>query len=237
MGIPISPRLLLFGCTGAIGSAISGRFRERSWKVVGVTRQLVASDETLRWNPLDAADANGREAVKAQAPYEAVCWAQGLNCNDSIYDFNTAVHEELYRANVCFVLSSMHYLVDTGLLAKPARLCVISSIWQNMARQHKLSYCVTKAALQGLVLSAANDLGRDGHFVNAVLPGVLDTPMTRRNLTPDQVHKVEDATQFGRLPTLSDVASTVYFLCSDANTGVTGQFVKVDLGFADVRII
>jgi Dehydrogenases with different specificities (related to short-chain alcohol dehydrogenases) len=66
---------------------------------------------------------------------------------------------------------------------------VISSIWQNIARQNKLSYCVTKAALQGLIQSLMIDLGSAGHLVNAVLPGVLDTQMTRNNLLAEQLQK------------------------------------------------
>jgi enoyl-[acyl-carrier-protein] reductase (NADH) len=48
---------------------------------------------------------------------------------------------------------------------------------------------------------------------------------------------VLNSTQFGRLASLQDVANAAYFLCSDGNTGITGQFIKVDLGYSDVRII
>ena len=61
--------------------------------------------------------------------------------------------------------------------------------------------------------------------------------MTRANLTSAQVAAIEKATGYGRLATLEDVANTVHFLCSTANTGLTGQFIKVDLGFSDVRVI
>jgi hypothetical protein len=77
----------------------------------------------------------------------------------------------------------------------------------------------------------------DGHLVNAVLPGALDTPMTRQNLSVDQLSKITSSTQFMRLPNLEDVSNAVYYLCSLENSGVTGQFVKIDLGFSDVRII
>ena len=39
------------------------------------------------------------------------------------------------------------------------------------------------------------------------------------------------------IPPLEDIAAAVYFLCSEENTGVTGQFIKIDLGFSDVRNI
>ena len=100
-----------------------------------------------------------------------------------------------------------------------------------------MSYGITKAAIQGLVLSLANDLAKEGYLINAVLPGVLDTPMTIQNLTQTQIDNVKRSTQFNKLPTLKDVAHVVYFLCSKENTGTTGQFIKVDLGYSDVRII
>jgi hypothetical protein len=96
---------------------------------------------------------------------------------------------------------------------------------------------MTKAALSGLVLSAAADLAGDGHLINAVLPGALDTPMTRKNLAAAQIGTLSSATGFGRLPALGDVASLVLFLCSPQNSGITGQFIAADLGFSNVRLL
>jgi len=61
--------------------------------------------------------------------------------------------------------------------------------------------------------------------------------MTHKNLAKEQLEKVIHSTQFGRLADLEDVSNTAYFLCSSNNTGVTGQFIKVDLGYSDVRVI
>lgn len=226
-------KLLLFGAGGAIGGAIRQRFMAQSWEVIGVTREDISDHCQVSWNPLD----NSSNMPEGLGPFDAVCWAQGKNGNDSIYNFDETSHREMYEANVIFVLNSLNYLLKNNLLTKPARLCVISSIWQEIARQNKLSYGVTKSALKGLVLSLANDMGVDGHLVNAVLPGALDTPMTHQNLSDKQLNAVTSATQFERLANLQDVANTAYFLCSQENTGVTGQFVKVDLGYSDVRII
>jgi NAD(P)-dependent dehydrogenase (short-subunit alcohol dehydrogenase family) len=230
-------KVLLFGSTGAIGGAVAGKFSAEGWQVISVTRSVSTKANVHCWNPLLAVDHDGANAVCAAGPFDAICWAQGANGNDSVYQFDRAKHENLYQANVLYILESMHVLVSQQALAKPTRLCIVSSIWQQLARQEKLSYCVTKAALQGLVLSAANDLGRDGHLVNAVLPGVIDTAMTRKNLSPTQIDNVTTATQFRRLPTLQDVANAVFSLCNTSNTGITGQFVNVDLGYSHVRIV
>lgn len=234
------PRILIFGGTGAIGSAIVDYFREKSWNVVVVTRQATEAPNRVFWDPNQANDQHMAQVageLKALGPFDAVCWAQGVNCTDSLYAFDMARHMEVYTANVAFILNSLSALLTQHVLNKPARLCVLSSIWQKMARQSKLSYCVSKAALQGLVLSAAADLAAEGHVINAVLPGVIETPMTRDNLSSEQISKITQATQFNRLTELKEIAACVFSLCQAEMSGVTGQFIEVDLGFSNVRII
>jgi 3-oxoacyl-[acyl-carrier protein] reductase len=229
--------LLVFGASGAIGQSICTMALARGWRVTGVARNMAATPG-IHSISLDPVSPDFTTAALAEkAPYTAVCWSQGANRNDSVYDFEAEPHLELYRANVLYILVTMQALLKDKLLASSARLCVISSIWQRLARQSKLSYCVTKSALHGLILSAAADLAKDGHLINAVLPGALETPMTHRNLSADQLTAISSATGFNRLTALDDVASLVGYLCSAANTGITGQFISADLGFSDVRLV
>lgn len=232
-----SARVLLFGGSGVIGGAIADRFVADQWSVTAVARNSRPDGVLLGYDPFADSDGTGWADIAAKGPFDAVVWSQGANANDSIRTVDIAAHMAMYQANCLYITVTLQKLLQDNLLTKPARLCIISSIWQDMARQNKFSYCVSKAALHGLVLSAAVDLGADGHLVNAVLPGVLDTPMTRANLKPEQIAVVENATLFKRLPQLADVANTVHFLCSPANTGITGQFITADLGFSNVRIL
>ena len=227
---------LIFGATGAIGGHIRQTFLHKGWRVLGVGR--TSPDEDGDWLALDPlADRADVGPLMARGPFDAVVWAQGANGTDSVYDVEVDAHLAMYRANCLYILVTLKALLNGAALAPRARLVVISSIWQNIARQNKLSYCMSKAALQGLVQSAAVDLGRDGHLINAILPGALDTPMTRRNLAPAQIQTLEGATLFGSLPQLDDVAELAFFLGSDHNTGITGQFIAADLGFSHVRIL
>jgi 3-oxoacyl-[acyl-carrier protein] reductase len=234
-----SPHLLVFGATGAIGSAVSSAALARGWRVTAVSRSHPESTpEGLNHLTLDPlAKTFNPERLRTEIPYTAICWAQGANLNDSVYTVDLDKHLEIYNANVAYILVTLKALLEFHLVAPATRMCVISSIWQNLARQSKLSYCISKSALQGLVLSASADLAAEGHLINAVLPGALDTPMTRRNLTAEQINSLTSATAFGRLPSLTDVANLVCFLCSPENTGITGQFIAADLGFSHVRIV
>jgi 3-oxoacyl-[acyl-carrier protein] reductase len=232
-------RLLVFGASGAIGKAVVAAALERDWDVFAASRSIQeVTDPRAKCIAVDPMSPSFQaSALSIGAPYTSVCWAQGTNTNDSVYNVDLEAHLSIYRANCAYILVTLQALLSENLMEKGSRFCVISSIWQNLARQSKLSYCMSKAALQGLVLSAAADLAVDGHLINAVLPGALETPMTRKNLNAEQIDRLAKATAFGRLPALGDVASLVCYLCSSENSGITGQFVAADLGFSHVRII
>jgi NAD(P)-dependent dehydrogenase (short-subunit alcohol dehydrogenase family) len=235
----LAEHLLVFGASGAIGGAVVHSAVERGWQVTMVARKLqdtaLPGVRCLAIDPLS--DDFDFSQLVPSTPYTSVCWAQGSNTNDSVYSLNLAVHREIYDANCTYILATLRALLQGSFLAPASRLCIISSIWQNLARQSKLSYCMSKAALEGLVLSAAADLAVDGHLINAVLPGAIDTPMTRQNLSAEQIDRLSAATGHHRLVTLKDVVSLVCYLCSPENTGITGQFIAADLGFSRVRIV
>ena len=58
-------------------------------------------------------------------------WAQGANLNDSLLDFDLDAHIEVLKANCVFVAATLAGLLEMNLIRDGARLCVISSIWQN----------------------------------------------------------------------------------------------------------
>lgn len=232
-------RTLVFGASGAIGSAICRNFTQNGCEVVAVSRSGGSAEavfSSIAYDPF-ASPPSLAELLDTGAPYSAVCWAQGRNASDNVHNVNLEENKAVYQANCLYILATLKILLERHLLAPRARLCIISSIWQNLARQDKLSYCMSKAALQGLVLSASADLARDGILINAILPGALDTPMTRLNVAAEQLQKLTSATYFNKLPALEDVTNLAYFLCSAQNTGITGQFIAADLGFSHVRLL
>ena len=240
MTTPASWRLLLIGATGAIGAKVLDHALARGWAVIGTSRQTQdeAPRNGLRRTAFDPLTDNPASAFTGEAPFDAVCWAHGANLADSIGQFDAARHLELYQANCLSILTSASRLLDAGLLRPDgARLTMVSSIWQERARQNKLSYTVTKAAVGGIVRSMAVDLGPAGHLVNGVLPGALQTPMTEANLTPDQIALFRDKAPTGTLPDLDTLADMILFLCSTENRAVTGQSITVDCGMSNAALV
>jgi NAD(P)-dependent dehydrogenase (short-subunit alcohol dehydrogenase family) len=87
-----------------------------------------------------------------------------------------------------------------------------------------------------MVKNLAFDLSFKNILINNVLPGVIDNEMSRKALSEIQMNVVKNQMKFGRLITLDDVYKTVRFLIID-NNGITGQSIKVDLGFTNLKKI
>lgn len=227
------PSVLLFGAGGALGSAIAEILADEGYAVhtAGTTRwdRSVAHVDLSYREPCDA-------SCFAKLPVlEAVVWAQGLNCSDTVTSFDSENLQALLQGNVLFIASTLQALLLASKIKKGSRLAVVSSIWQLESRPGKFSYTVSKAALQGLVKSSALDLGLSGILINGILPGVVDTPMTRTHLSPQQLEAITSQSALGRLPEPADIASAVAFLVSSNNRAITGQFLTVDAGFIGLK--
>jgi NAD(P)-dependent dehydrogenase (short-subunit alcohol dehydrogenase family) len=134
-------------------------------------------------------------------------------------------------------VESLRYLIKQNLLATNCSLVVISSVWQQLTRKNKFSYSVSKAALEGLVNPVMADFSGTGLRINSVLPGVVDSKMTRQNLSESQIEKVQMETPTQTLVTTEELARVVAWLVSADSRGVNGQFITVDNGWSHVRSI
>lgn len=119
-------------------------------------------------------------------------------------------------------------MIDRG---EPGAIVCTSSINAWHVEETMAAYNVSKAAVHAIVRSAAIDLGRHGIRVNAVAPGVVDTP-----LAEFVVHNAELAPVYlktiplGRFASPRDVANAVLFLASDEAAYITGQMLVIDGG-------
>jgi NAD(P)-dependent dehydrogenase (short-subunit alcohol dehydrogenase family) len=93
------------------------------------------------------------------------------------------------------------------------------------------AYIAAKHGVVGLTKSAALDYVRHKIRVNAVCPGMIDTPMWRKSITPELQAQLLEHDPIGRLGTPEEIASAVLWLCDDSASFVTGTALPVDGGF------
>ena len=95
------------------------------------------------------------------------------------------------------------------------------------------AYVASKHGVIGLTKTAALEYAKSGIRVNAVCPGLIQTPMVER-LTADQPQLGEALVAMepvGRTGRPEEIAESVVWLCSDAASFVTGHAMSVDGGF------
>ena len=223
------PNLLIFGSTGTLGGAILERYRAEKWDVTCAVRKVV-NDCDIQL-PLTSDVIGGKK-------FDAVVFAQGANVNGSAMQTGTKELNELFEANVTVIAESVSTLMGANAINEGGRVVILSSLWEQFTRQEKFAYSVTKAAVGGLVRSLAVDLGRQKKIlVNGILPGIVNSPMVARTLSPEQVANVLGQTPGGELASPVDVANSVYMFGSALNTGISGQSIFVDRGFSVARTI
>jgi len=218
---------LVFGANGTLGGAIVDLMKATGSKVITASRDSSKTDVQMK-NIVE-------QLKKIDRKFDSCVWAQGMNTSDTLT--NSEDFQKVFDANVGFIIETLKILLSNNLLSKNARLVVVSSIWQEASKTNKFSYTVSKSALKGLVNSFVADYSPLGLSMNAVLPGVVDTPMTRANLSQAQITNIEKETPMKTLVTSEDVARAVNWLASPESSGINGQFIRVDNGWSQIRAI
>ncbi len=90
-------------------------------------------------------------------------------------------------------------------------------------------YCAAKAGIAGLTISMASELARTGITVNAVAPGVIDTPMVQES-PPRWVERMTKSIPMRRLGKPEDIAYAVAYLAAEEAGFVTGQILSPNGG-------
>jgi 2-deoxy-D-gluconate 3-dehydrogenase len=148
-----------------------------------------------------------------------------------------------------YALDEWHHIVDTNLTSVFAccqaaypemqrrgggKIVTIGSMTSIFGFDAAAVYAATKGAVVQLTRSLAAAWAKDNIQVNAILPGWIDTDLTRgarRNL-PALNDKILSRTPAGRWGTPADCAGAAVFLCSPASDFVTGTALPVDGGFS-----
>lgn len=152
--------------------------------------------------------------------------------NVDVADYPDAIWDRVMNVNVRAVFRAMKAQIRQmrgqgggGAIVNTA------SVAGSHAMRLGSGYVAAKHALLGLTRAAALDVVRDGIRINAVCPGIIDTPlMEHGKQVPGLIDGLAAAVPMGRLGQAEEVASLVLFLASSEASYMIGQGVLVDGG-------
>lgn len=139
------------------------------------------------------------------------------------------VIDEVIDVNVKGVIFCSQYASRLMARGKSGSIISMSSIIGRVGNEGQSVYGASKAAVIGLTLSLAKELGPQNIRVNAIAPGFIDTDMIKE-VPQEKFDQIVSGIKLGRLGTPRDVANVALFLASDLANYVTGEVIGVDGG-------
>lgn len=249
----VKKTVLVTGGTGGIGTAMARRFAAEGARVVIADLSLEAAQSSASSLPNQAfgvqLDVTSGASIGAMVD-TTVTTAGGIDIlinnagtfgMEPFLDITETGFDQLFAVNVrgfFFAMQSVaRHMVASG------RRGVIVNIASQAGRRgeaHSAIYAATKAATISLSQSAALALVGQGVRVNAIAPGVVDTPMWAKvdaayarqdHIAPgEKTRQVRSMIPFGRLAAPQEIAAAALFLASDDAEYIIGQTLNVDGG-------
>jgi 3-oxoacyl-[acyl-carrier protein] reductase len=213
---------LVTGSSRGIGKAIAQQLVEDGINVITPTHHEMdlASNESID-QYLDSLSCN----------IDILVNNAGINQIESFQNLSDSALLDTMQINLIAPLRIARGVVTGMMDRKFGRIVNIGSIWSLVSKPGRLAYSVSKDGLNGFTRTLAVEVASFNVLVNTVSPGFVNTDLTRQNNTPQEIEEICKKIPMGRLAETQEIAQFVSFLCSDANSYITGQCLVMDGGF------
>lgn len=233
-------KAVVTGAASGIGRAAARRIASEGLDVIAVDlpgRPLEAlADEGFEILGADLATAEGRDAVvEAGARARTLVNSAGIIRLKPILDFGVADIHQIFAVNVDAVWD-LTSRIGRSMRKGGAIVNLSSSSAKLAATTEAAVYAASKAAVLSITRSFAYAFAPDGVRVNALCPGIVETPMQEevvskaaavRGLTPEELSKARTASvPLGRASTPDECANLIWFLVSEESAYMTGQAIN-----------
>jgi NAD(P)-dependent dehydrogenase (short-subunit alcohol dehydrogenase family) len=233
------------GAASGIGRATASALRDRGTEVIGV--DLVDAPEDLRadasvdWVEGDVAETETWDRVTAACQRRDSSGADCLvTCAATLVvapflETSTDDWRRIFDVNVFGVLLGMQALLPPMLEQRTGAIAVVCSVNSFVVEDELSAYSTSKAALLHATRSAAVEYAASGVRINAVCPGIIDTPLLRRHLEslddPAAARRAgERRSPIGRILQPEEVAQAICFLVDESASAMSGAALTVDGG-------
>lgn len=223
--------VVVTGGFGTLGRTVGRVFSDHGWKVALLDKapapdEATAAQLDAAWwrggvelTDLDAARAAMAAAVEQLGALDAIVNVAGGFRWETLSDGSLDTWDLMYQMNVRTAAvaskAALEYLAGG---ARGGRIINIGAGSAVKAGMGMGAYTASKSGVMRLTEALAEELKDQSITVNAVLPGIIDTPQNRNDM-PDA--------DFSRWVRPEEIANVILFLASDAASGVTGALIPV----------
>ena len=215
-------KALITGASGGIGKSIKDLFESHDIMVIAPTRQELNLNSNL----------SIKDYVSTIKDIDILINCAGINDLLAIEELTEEKLNETIQVNLISQTMLIKYISPMMKQKKYGRIVNFSSIWSDFSKEKRIMYTIAKAGVKGLTTASAVELSKYNILVNAVAPGFVNTEMTSKNNTPEQIKKIAESLPVKRLAEPKEIAEFVFFLASEKNTFITGQTIYIDGGFS-----
>lgn len=242
---------IITGAASGIGAATARLFAAEGAKVAlvdldeeGLAR--VASEigavggDTLT---VTADVSNGEQAragvariVNEWGRIDVLVTAAGASLGGTVDKIDEATWDRTFAINVKGTFLWVHHAIQPMIAAKSGAIVTLGSQLAQSSLGNNAAYIASKGAIASFTKTVAVDHARQGIRVNALMPGVIDTPMPARSLKrqadPEAARALwKTRHPMGRIGQPEEVAKAALFLASSDSSFTTGTLLFVDGGW------
>jgi len=215
--------MFLTGGSRGIGKCIRTLFKNEGAEILAPGRE--------------ALDLSNRESIQRyiqknrNLEIDIFIHCAGINELAGIDEISNEIIDRVFQVNYYAPLELLKAYVPGMREKRYGRIVFISSLYAMVSKERRIAYSSSKNALTGLTKTLTLELAPYQIMVNAVAPGYVMTEMTEKNLSPEEIKKIQNSIPTGRFQTEQDIAELTAFLCSERNQSITGQLIAVDGGY------
>jgi 3alpha(or 20beta)-hydroxysteroid dehydrogenase len=233
---------IISGAASGMGAAAARRFVDEGANVVAADIAEAAGPEltecfggAARYQRMDVRDANQWEETCAVAretygSIDILVNYAGVIVWGGVLDTGEDTFERAMEVNCLGTFLGMRAVVRDMSRQGRGSIINVGSTSGLVGSPRSIAYTASKWAVRGMTKAAALELADRGIRVNAIHPGVIDTPMSRSARNSRSGDLTSGVPPLGRLGTAEEVAALAVFLASDQSGFTTGADHVVDGG-------
>ncbi|WP_370932692.1 SDR family NAD(P)-dependent oxidoreductase [Amycolatopsis sp. cg13] len=231
-------RAVVLGAGSGIGREAARALAAHGASVICADRDLAAARETGVGEAYEI-DLLAPGAIAAAAtdlgPLDAVVLTAATNVRKRLLDYTREEFDRVVELNLGVAFEVLRAFGAPMVEQGRGSIIGFSSIRGTTVEPGQGPYAATKGGLVQLFRTAAAEFGPSGVRVNAIAPGVVETPLTAQiKARPDWYDAYAQKGALGRWARADELAGAVVYLASDASTFVTGSVLAVDGGWTAV---